>query len=224
MSDKAVPFFNPSDILSLGGDWIVQEDNLADSSERAQGLAANGDEAASKLYGGKSTGSVVFECHEETGNLTLPNVGEVKGGYHIDNWSLVYSPTGWPRLTVNVHQHDDNVHADGEMNEYAPTLTCPAQFGCPTALGFSTSDTDVGVRSITYTLGCQHQDEPDSVGDHLAGENRDGEETLAVEFTKAPSAMTAPAGWDENSNDSKHSNTAAETGSYNWVNHVARVA
>lgn len=220
MADKLVPFFNPSDIVGLGGNWIVQENNLAHSLSRAQGLNAVGDESASKTYDGKTVGSVVLECQTETGNLSLPNVGGVSGGYLVENWSLVYSPTGWPRLTINLHNHDDNAHADG--NKFAPSLTCPAQFGCPSTLGFSTTDTDVGVRGITYTLGCQHVDENDGVGAHLAGASRDGAETLAVEFTKVPADMTGPADWDEMGDDEKHGNTAAETASYNWEHHVAR--
>lgn len=229
MSDKEVPFFNPSDVLSLGGDWVVQDNGLADSNQRAQGLKANGDEAASQLYDGKTAGTIKYECFASSGNLVLPNVGSVMGGYHIDSISLTPQATGWPQLTVTVHQHDDNAHVDGDFNEYAPSIVFPAGYGIPrtlalvaTGTAFSLDDTDAGMRGMTYTLGCQHQDEPDGSGNHLAGQNRDGVETLAVEFTKDPAVVTVAAGWDEMSDGSPKSNTAAETASMQWEHHITR--
>ena len=230
MADKAVPFFNPSDLLSLGGDWIVQDHNIAAANQRAQGLAATGDEAASKLYDGKTSGSIAFECHAETGSLTLPNVGAVKGGYHIDSLQLVYNPAGWPKLTLNVHKHDDNSHAADSMNEFAPSPTFPAQFGVPRGLTIgagaqSITDTACGIKSMTYNLACTHVDELDEAGDHLAGENRDGAETLAIEYTKNPAVIAnTGAGWSQMSGGSTLSNTAAETASYSWEAHVVREA
>lgn len=237
MSDKAVPFFNPADVLGLyvdanGNRWIQQTNGIKDSNQRAQGLGATGDEVANKLHGGISRGAVVYECFDETGYLVLPLVGEVKGGYHIDSFQVEYQPTGWARLTVNVHQHDDNVHADTEMEEFATTVKFPAQFGIPRTLTdaatglvtiFENGDTDSGMRSLSYTLGCTHLDE-DENGDHLAGENRDGVETLQLGFTKEPDTTTIGTGWDTMEDGPDKSNTAAETASLNLEHHVAREA
>lgn len=225
MSDKAVPFFNPSD-PGLGGDWIVQSNGIKDASQRAQGLKANGDEAAHKLFDGKAAGPVVFECHVETGNLTIPNVGSVIGGYVVERCTLRYNATGWPQLTLDVHQHDDNPHADGELNEFAATPTFPAQFGIPRSLtigatSFALTDTDAGMNSLEYSLGAVHVDESEN-GLHLAGDNRDGIETLNVGFTKDPATVTAPTGWDLLSDGPDTSNTAAERGTMAWEHHIAR--
>lgn len=227
MADKAINFFNPSDVLSLSASgWVQQQNNITDSVQRAQGLGATGDEAAKKTYDGKAAGSVVYDCFTETGNLTLPKVGQIAGGYHIDSLSLVYSPNGWPRLTVNVHQHDSNSHTSG-LNTFTPSLTCPAQWGVPRALSISDLDTSAGVRGCTYTVGCTHEDESEN-GDHLAGENRDGVETLAYEFTVGAAALGAefagPSGWDEMSDGSPKGNTSAETRSMQWEHHIARDA
>jgi hypothetical protein len=232
MSDKAVPFFSPTDVLSLGGTWAVQENSLSESNQRAQGLDAVGDEAAGQTYDNKTAGTIVYEDHSAAGGtLTLPAVGSVAGGYHIDSLSLAYNATGWPRLTVTVHKHADNSHADGDMNEYSATPVFPTGFGIPRELEdaleaslFSITDDDAGLRSMTYTLGATHVDENDEAGDHLAGQTRDGVETLAVEFTKIPAVVTIAAGWDEMTDGSNKSNTAAETASMSWEHHVARDA
>lgn len=233
MSDKAVPFFSPTDVLSLGGNWAVQEVNLSDAYQRAQGLDAAGDEAVSETFDEKTSGTVVYEDHSASGgSLTLPTVGAVGGGYHIDSYQVVYSSNGWPRLTVTVHKHGQNSHADGEQNEFNASVVLPTGFGCPReildaldATVFEVTDTDAGVRGLTYSLGCTHVDEGDEAGDHLAGENRDGVETLSVEFTKDPgSSVTASADWDEMTDGAAQGNTAAETASMSWEHHVARTA
>lgn len=225
MADKVVNFFNPTDVLGLGGTWVQQENNLTDSVQRAQGLGADGDEVANTTHGGMESGTVVYESHTETAlvpALVLPLVGAVEGGYHIDSLSLVYQPTGWPRLTVTCHQHDSNAH-EGTLNTFTPSLAdaCPAQFGIPRALGIEALDDECGVRALTYTVGCTHVDE-DENGEHLAGQNRDGVETLAYEFTGDPGAMTGPEGWDELSDGAPKSNTAAETRSIQWEHHLTR--
>lgn len=235
MADKAVPFFNPTDVLGLyvdanGNRWIQQENGIVETLQRAQGLKANGDEAAHKTHGGAAAGPVVYECHDETGNLALPKVGEVKGGYHIDQVQLAYQPTGWPRLTIPVHQHDSNAHEDGTLNEFSATPVFPAQFGIPRSISNAAAavvvaigDADAGMRAMTYTLGCTHVDE-DENGDHLAGENRDGIETMQVETTKDPDTVTIHGEWDKLSDGSPKSNTAAETAQIQIEHHVARDA
>jgi len=221
MADKVVSFFEPVDILGLGTGWEVQENNITHSNQRAQGLDATGDEAASKVYDGKSAGTIVYELHEATEPLqALPPIGSVQGGYHIDGGQVVYNPVGWPRVTFNVHQHDDNAHAD-TLRQFTPSLALVPAFGCPRTLGGITVPSDAGIRSVTHGFGITHTDELDGAGDHLAGENRDGMETLAYDFTGPQGVITAPVGWDEMSIGDVDANTAAETGSYAWEIHAA---
>lgn len=222
MSDLAINYFNPTDVLSLVSDnWIQQENNITESLERAQGLKANGDESAYKTHGGMASGSVIYECHLETGNLVLPNIGKVAGGYLITQLQIAYQEIGWPRLTATVHQHDDNPHVDGDINTFTPSITCPAQFGIPRAFGgFSIDNADVGIAGLTYSISCTHEDS-DQNGDHIAGESRDGVETLEMNFIGIPT-MTVPATWSEGSEGNPKSNTAAETYSFQWEHHLDR--
>ena len=233
MSDKAVPFFNPADITSLGGDWVVQSNGITDTNQRVVGLKANGDENVSKLYDGQSNGPVMLECHEETGYLSLPEVGSVGGGYHINSWTLAYQQNGYPQLTLNLHAHDDNTHADGEMNEYSTDLKLPAQFGIPRSImddatgavtQFELVDTDAGMRALTVSLEAQHVDEPNGTGGHLAGENRGGTQKIEVETTKDPSSVTIHADYDETEDGVAKGNTAAETSKFSWIKSIARDA
>jgi len=221
MTELAIPFFNPADVLSLSGDdWVQQENNITETAQRAQGLDADGNEAANKRHGVTEAGTVVYECHLETGDLTLPKVGIVVGGYHLDNFVVAYNPTGWPRLTASVHNHGANAHA-ADLRTFTPTLTLPAQFGVPRTLGeesFALTAADCGVAGMSYSCGCTHVDE-DENGDHIAGQNRDGDERLTWEFTGVPT-VTPKADWDEMSDGNVKSNTAAEKSSMSWEHHI----
>lgn len=233
MSDKAVEFYAPTDRLTLGGNWIAQEDTLADSFQRAQGLKANGDESARKLHDGKTSGTTVYECHLETGSLTLPKVNGVYGGYLIDSLQLVYQAegSGFPRLTVNWHQHDSNVHVNADMNKFTTSLVFPARFGIPRSLtkvaggtGWALNDTATGMKSLTYTLSCTHLDENES-GSHLAGEGRDGVEKLDIVLTGIPSGatpITLDSGWDELNDQNAKGNTVASSNTLQYERHIAR--
>jgi hypothetical protein len=228
MADLTVGMFNPSDLISLGGAWVIQEDNVTVQNGRSQGLAANGDEAAYKSYGGDSSGTLVFECQAETGTLVIPNAGAVMGGYMIDKSDLVYRDLLFPRLTVTVHKHVANPHADGDMNEYACTVALPAQWGVPRSLEdvdeedvFAFTDANTGIKSLTYSLGCTHQDESVD-GAHMAGQSRDGVETLAAEWIEPPATVTVAAPWVSLNAGAKHGNTEAASASQSWERHVAR--
>lgn len=227
MADKAVPFFNPTDIPGIGGDWIVQTDGIQHTQQRAQGLKADGDESTFKGYDGKSAGNVVLECHLVSGTLSVPSVGTVGGSYFIEAAEVKYNPVGWPRLTVTVHQHDENPHS-ADLNEFASSVTLPAGFGIPRAIttgggAITLADDDAGVNDLTYTLRCTHVDELDGAGNHLAGQSRDGVETLAYGFTKEPSSVTnTDATWLEMGAGPTHANTEAEKATKAWEHHVVR--
>lgn len=234
MAATVVNFFNPTDLLALGGSFIVQNGTPSDSLERAQGLLANGDEGIAKTYGGKTNLQIAYEYQNETGNITLPNVGSVAGTYHIDRIRLEYRANAWPLITFTCHKHAANTHT--AANEFAPTITFPAQFGIPRSLKdtatptaadlwkMGTDDTGIGIKSMSYEIGCVHVDEPNETGAQLAGENRDGVEKLDIGLTGVPASITVKAGWDKLSDGSPKSNTAVDQQTLSYEHHLAREA
>jgi len=232
MADTVVNFFNPSDILSLGGSFIVQSVTPTDTLKRAQGLLANGDEGINKTHGGKTDLTIVYEYQNESGNITLPNVGSVAGGYHIDRVRIQYRANAWPLITITCHKHAANSHT--AQNEFAATIVFPAQFGIPRSLQdaatptpndiwkLGADDDTIGIRDMSYELSCQHQDEDGETGAQCAGENRDGVEKLDVTTTGKAASVTVGTGWAKLSDGNPTGNTAVEQQTLSYEHHVAR--
>ena len=227
-----VSFFSPTDILGLGGSFVPQSNAPSASKKRAQGLLENGDEGISKTHGGETKLVSVYEYQSEAGNIALPKIGSILTSRHIDSIDVEYTPTGWPKITVNSHQHDANPHT--AANEFTSCVVLPAQFGVPRTLldttpttpvvifALGADDAGIGIKSLKYSFGCTHLDEDDEVGDHLAGDNRDGVEKIDVSMTGIPAAVTIGAGWDKLASGNANANTAADTDSFSLEHHVAR--
>ncbi len=224
MSDPTVGFFNPSDIVGLEG-WEVQSDNETMAQDRAQGLDKHGDEEKSQLHNKRITRQIVLKCFATTGNLSLPKGGLVlESGDHLDGWALAKVPTDWPTLTLNLHKHDNGTsHEEGSCRTYTPSLTVAAGFGVertPGGFALGIGDTAIGMAGFTYSLQVTHQDELDGVGNWLAGENRDGAESVEIQLTGKGATITPIAGWDKPGAGDARSNTAAETDSASYVHHL----
>lgn len=234
MAATILGFFSPTDILSLGGNFIVQSCTPSDTLQRAQGLLGNGDEGITKTYGGKTDLTVVYEYQSEAGNITLPKVGEVKATYHVDRVRLEYRANAWPLITITCHKHAAATHT--AANQFAASVTFPAQFGIPRSLTDTTSptpvdlwkmgadDAGIGVKSMSYECSCTHLDEDGETSAHLAGQNRDGVEKLDVGLTGIPASITVLAGWANLSNGTSKGNTAADTQTMSYERHALRVA
>ena len=233
MSATVLGFFKPTDVLSLGGSFIPQSDTPSTTLKRAQGLLANGDEGVSKTYGSETKRVVVYEYQSPSGTITLPKLGTIVSSLHIDSADVEYQANGWPKITVNTHQHGTNPHTT-MANKYTPSITLPAQFGIPRGLldkatptpadvfKLSTDDAGIGVKSMKYSISCTHLDEDNEVGEHLAGENRDGVEKLDIGLTGIPATVTVGSGWDKLSDGTGKSNTAADTATISLEHHVLR--
>lgn len=216
-----VEFFAPTDVFSIGDDWKVQTTEKSKTKERASGLGATGDEIAHKDHSEQDGLTCTYKCYVETGNLTLPKVGAISGGYHIDSINLAYSPTDWPTLTVTGHKHSPTSHTTGSCRTYTATPVFPAQFCIPSNVtSLSMTDASIGMRSLTYDLSCTHVDE-DKCGGWLAGENHDGVETLAAEFTGVPDSLTIADGWTQTEKGDSSGNTAVTTSSVSITQHIA---
>ena len=221
-----VGFFNPSEQLGLDASWILQSESPSDTSQRASGTAADGDEAASETFDPKTTITCEFKCFTATGNLTVPKVGTVTaGGYHIDNWTVSYSPTDWPTISVSAHKHTGTTgtHGSASCRTYTPSADLAAGWGISrTVAGWALAegDTAIGIASAEYSISVTHQDELGEAGEWLAGENRDGAETFKLGLTGTGATVTAPAGWDKLEDGTSKSNQAAGTQSLSWEHHV----
>lgn len=229
----SVKFFDTTDPFGLA-DWEVQtgpNPNL--TKQRASALNRFGNEFARAQYGAQEACSFTYVAKKFTGTLTVPNVGLVSGGYHLDNWSVSYSQTGYPTLTLSCHRHIDGTE-DSNCRQYAPTFSVPARaIGVPTSISGKTEGTvfaladsaTVGIRSMTLSVALNHVDEMDNEGGHLAGDNYDGSETISVDFTGDidSSDYTLHAEWTDDSLNKSNGNTTATTSSLTASHHVAHV-
>lgn len=248
MPGTPVKFFTPIDplaintLLSLTGaaQWIIQTGAPNKSKDRAVGLAANGDENAWKAHNLKNTDTLVYECHALSGSLALPIVGTVTATtlWHIDSVKVDYNSTGWPKMTVVVHKHGTGTatHAAASCNKFTPAIVLPACFGVPAELVDKTPETPVtmfeltvasiGMKSLSYGLSCTHVDETGPAGDWLAGENRDGAETLDVEMTGSPTdaEITVDASFHDATDGGANGNTSSDNRKLSLIRHIARDA
>jgi len=248
MPDPKLGFFDPVDPLSINaaltliGDdqWIVQSHNPTTARSRVAGMAANGDEGAFATMDVKTSGTVTYECFKTAGYLTLPVVGQVYSGFHVDSAKLTYKANGYPSLELSYHNHATNAHAASSCNTYVMGRTStgkvaqfPAGIGCPASISdnaaapatyFAMAHVTIGIKTLTVTLAVTHQDEPGSTGDHLAGENRDGKETLEADFVGVPTTVTVYTTFVAPSTGSTTTNAAADTAKHSYERHLAREA
>lgn len=236
-----IEYFNATSPFGNFTGWAVTNGaNPTTTKQRAQALGADGDELRHKGYDKRQTLSATYTSTLIPGStatyLTLPSVGTVVNGAHIDSISVAYSQTGFPTLTVSGHKHlDGNAHVAGGCRTYAASVQLPAvEFGVPSVIpnvgtgagnAFALDDeAEIGMRSLTYTLGLQHVDDLDGQGEHLAGDNYDGVETLAIELTGTGTLGTdfeIGDDWFDDSIGETPSNTAATTTSLSLSHHVA---
>lgn len=233
-----VKFFAPdASVLGSLTDWEIQSGGSPSlSRQRAQALKANGDELKAAQYDAKIEYSLNYKPTRYTGDdgLTLPPVGKILNGAHVDSVSLTYSQTDFPTLAVTAHRHaavDGTPATHGPCRAYSPSVVLPPRaIGVPSSLKDSvgatifTCPTGIGMRSLAYSLSVTHLDELDGDGVHLAGQNRDGVETLTVEFTGevAISELAIDSGWMlPDSSSVAQSNEAATTTSVTLQRHLA---
>jgi len=249
--DPVLGFFDVADPLAINAaltltgaaQWIVQSETLTAAQTRVQGLATNGDEGAYMAIDGKTSGTVTYECQKPGGvgsYLTLPLVGQVYGNYHIDSMKLTYKPNGWPTLECTVHNHAVNPHTTGSCHTYTPGLTAapsvaqfPAGFGVPTSIldnagapatYFSMLHLTVGIKSLTISLSVTHKDETGSMGSQLAGNNRDGKESIEAEFVGIPTVVTVYPTFTQINAGSTTTNQAADTAKHSYERHILRTS
>jgi len=234
-------FFSPVDVLDIntllnltGNDaWECQSSSPTTSRDRASALGHDGDERAFREFNPLESLNLAYKCYTVQGFLTLPAVGKVHNGYHIDRWLLSFTPTDFPVMTVTAHKHQGTTgsHAVDSCRTYSIDLKLPAQFCIPTQIAFAVGsdkafelkNAAIGMRSLTVELSCSHIDEQGGCGDWLAGENHDGVETINVEFTGVPEDSTDVAfdpSFSRSSDSRTEGNTQVNTRSLTLVKHL----
>lgn len=240
MAVTPVTFFDPSSPFGALTGWEVQSGgDPTKTKQRAQELNSTGDELAAQEYDKRSTVSATYEPTVWSGesDLLIPVVGEVREGYHIDSIALSFTQTKVPVLTVSGHKHDDGKgHTVLSCRTYTPTPVFPVQgIGVPSELKDVANVSifalealaTVGLRSLNYSLAVTHEDELDGSGAHLAGENRDGVESLEIEFTGGAvlgTDFTLDSNWFVATETPSQSNTAVKTKTFSASQHIVKDA
>lgn len=211
-------FFNPVSPFGALTGWEVQTNNPNTTVTRAQALGSDGDEIDKKTHDAKTTVSATYVLKTATG-CKIPKFGEILGGYHVDNVSIQFSNTAFVMMTLTGHKHGSSAHP--ACRTYTGSLSSIASnFGCPSTVVGMTIPQNAGVRSMTYNLGGNHQDELGSAGDFLAAENYDGNETVDVELCDS-GTISATTGWTLTSASNSFANNAAESTSATVEKHIA---
>jgi len=227
----SIEFFGTASVSApdIGACWNLQNGGgIAKSKTRSGELGAAGDELLSALWDEKWSTSFTYVFKQPStavSNYPFPKVGDVIGGWHIDGFSCAWSrDKAAATLTLNCHKHGNANH--DACRKYTPSLSAiaVASFGVPSAFGTAftlAQGTSIDLRSATYSVQCNHVDEPARDGTHLAGNNYDGSETLAVELTGAAGSDDYTTTWDNTSANGTPSNTGVTTTSLTLEHHLA---
>ncbi|MGN0851855.1 MAG: hypothetical protein ACI4Q3_00600 [Kiritimatiellia bacterium] len=226
-----VEFFGTDSAFGEITGWEPQNGpNPANAKSYSNALGQDGDEIRNAEYDAKTTYTNTYVSTLTTGNLTIPAVGDIIDGVHIDSVQVTYNQTGFPTMTVTGHKHTQG-NLDANTRKYRPSVTLPAvALGVPSEIedAFELSaSADCGMRSLTYTLSATHVDELNGTGGHLAGENHDGVETIAGELTGSAiigTDLSFDSAWFNDTNGKQQSNTGATTTSFNITKHIAKSA
>lgn len=215
---STINFFNPASPFGTLTGWEVQNNTPTTSVTRAQQLGSEGDEIASRTHDAKTSASASYTLKTASG-CKIPKFGEILGGYHVDSVTINFTNTGFVTMTIAGHKHGASAHP--ACRKYTGSLTTIASnFGCPASPIGVSIPAGAGVRSWTWTLQGNHQDELGSEGNFLAADNYDGNETTDVELCDS-GAITASTGWTITSSSTAQGNTAVETSSATAEHHLA---
>lgn len=198
--------------------WELQTANTSDTHTRAQALGADGDECAKKLHDAKTSVTATYTLKTKT-SCNIPKFGEILNGYHIDSVSIAFTNTGFVQMTVTGHKHGSTAHQ--ACRTYTGSLTTIAsEFGCPSLPTGMKTPTAAGVRSVTYNLTGNHDDQLGAAGEWLCGDNYDGVETVDIELCDS-TTIVAETGWDVVTGGKNVGNTIATATSATLEHHIA---
>lgn len=218
----AVEFFgatSPFGDLSSDG-WEPQDGGGPTTTKtRASALGADGDEIRHADHEEQDEVSCTYVSTATTGNLTLPSVGGLMGGYMIENLTVNYGAE-FPTMTLNGRKYKNIMTgAYGNLRTYSPSITLPAvAIGVPSAIGPVTCD---GARSASYSLSVTAVNEIGGADKLVGANSHDGVETITVESVETITYTDTNGDWTAESKGDGKTNNGATVNSLTLTKHIA---
>ena len=237
MADAAITFGATDifDLASLNANFVAQGSSNDDQATFATIEGADGD---TDLYSGafdeqnRVTGTYKWAATSGLNTeLTVGDftVGAVLNGYHVDSITFNTSNEDFIEIVVEGHNHDDNVHADGDLNEYSiPAGIISLLTGAFGGVDFFGNEgATTACQRSSYTISAEHNDVNDCVGDHFAGHTFKGLESASVDYvgdTPAGANLTVPdtVVWNVTSINANTSNEEFNTSTVTAERQVTR--
>lgn len=178
--------------------WDIQNSDANDENKRANVLGPTGNETASNVF--DDTQQVTTTYKANTAAPTVPaTLGADVNGVTLTQIQLSTDSEDWATMTLTGHAHTDGTH--GTCRTVAHGISLTAGFGA-SAFGVTGGES---VRTGECTISCDHYDEPDGVGDTVAGENYNPRIEITVKVLG--SGATLPEGYDRTTNPTSGTNT-----------------
>lgn len=215
--------FKPISTINPGANWMLQTVSKQKQKQRAQALTATGNEHKGEYWGEQNTETAEFTLGGDySGNLAVPSLG---GG--ITDWTLTYSETAFPTLSVQKNDAAGGGVFTVPSSPAGSAITFPARtLGCPAAIpGIYTGL--VAAKSVQIACTCQHVEEPNGSGVYGTKHGmRDAVITVTITGVDGIPTFTGnnsgfATGWGTPSQQEGDSNTAIATGSIVYEKHFA---
>ena len=192
MADKAITYGASEGFGAVAG-WNAKKTSSALAQERKTAHDDKGDEVASKLVGGKTEVSSDYEC-ELDANTIPASIGALVNDLILTEIAITTDDNA-AKMSLRGHNHSANAHAvSPALRTALHAITVAKAFGATDFTG-ATAGTDSGIVSGGITIKCDHNDQDDGDGNHLAGENCNFIMEAKSTHAGIPS-VNAVAGWD----------------------------
>lgn len=206
MADPVITF-GTSAVFGTQTGWTEQGSTTSATSDRAAALNGEGNEILSELYNAGTEYSQEYVASSSATPATIPaSIGKLYGSAILTSIAISTSGTDFPKMTLSGHNHTDAAHTD-TLHQAAHGIAMSVAFGSQDFLGGTAGDNAV-VQSSSVTITCQHNDTLDADGNHLAGENFNGQISGTTTYYGVPTTA-ADASWDITS-----INTTSENSGY----------
>lgn len=189
MTDIAITFGASEGFGAIAG-WEAQNTSKPKTNQRASALGKVGDEKASALFDEKTEVTSTYKCISDT-NTIPANIGDIVNSYVLTGISIQTSAEDFATMTLTGHNHTENPHS--AQKKVAHGITLAKCFGCTDFTGDDAGATDSPISS-SCDITCEHADQNDFEGNHLAGQNYNAK--IEVKTTYAGAHTPVATGFD----------------------------